>query len=76
MYPAHNFRESPDRLQSYHRRCPKEAGSPVRLGIWKRAFDNDETLEKHEDDDLPVEAKKRIKRRLRGNMKRKAIARR
>ena len=74
MYPAHNFRESPDRLLSFHRRNPKEPGLPMRLDIWKRAFDNDEELEKHKDDDLPVEARKRIKGRLRE--KGKPVARR
>ena len=53
MYPAHNFRGSPDRLISFHRRNPKEAGPPMRLRIWKEAFDNGQELTKHEDDDFP-----------------------
>lgn len=33
MYPAHNFRDSPDRLLSFHRRYPKQPGPPMRLDI-------------------------------------------
>ncbi|KAI9039180.1 Retrovirus polyprotein [Aspergillus affinis] len=53
-YPASNFRNAPLKLQEFHDQYPEKPGSPRRLANWLAAAANDEFLDEHDDNDLPV----------------------
>ncbi|KAI9041138.1 chromo domain-containing protein [Aspergillus affinis] len=53
-YPASNFRNAPLKLQEFHDQYPEKPGPPRRLANWLAAAANDEFLDEHDDDDLPV----------------------
>ncbi|KAI9035176.1 uncharacterized protein KD926_004448 [Aspergillus affinis] len=53
-YPVSNFRNAPVKLQEFHDQYPEKPGPPRRLANWLAAAANDEFLDEHNDDDLPV----------------------
>lgn len=53
-YPARNFKGSPHRLRDYHTAYPSHPGPPRRLNEWLKAWENDNDLPDHRDDNLPA----------------------
>lgn len=54
-YPARNFKGAPHLIEKFHQENPEAAGPPKRLGVWLRAYSEDQPLEDIPDDDLPVD---------------------
>jgi hypothetical protein len=63
FYDASSFINSPHKVQEYHKAYPDEPGPPTRLDVWLKAYQNEETLEPTDEDNLAV--KKGVKRRQR-----------
>ena len=55
-YYAHGFIGAPHKLRDYHEAYPNKPGPPVRLKEWLQAWEAEEDLGRHPDDDKPSQA--------------------
>jgi hypothetical protein len=53
-YPAGNFKHAPVKLREFHDRYPSKPGPPKRLHEWETASANEQVVDDHPDDNMPV----------------------